>query len=195
MGGAIPSEGSMAVNGGAGMTSRTGTPRGVSGGRRHERSARRRCSRRPCAPTSPAASSALSRVFFADYAREWLRTYQGRTSRGIRAATKADYDRDLERYAIPLPRPPELVPPPIEGVRPTPRTSDRRSRPGDEPPMRGIASANGQRPGLGRPPVPDTTSPRPAERDPAGTRGRADPRFRRSPRGARNGRGARAIAG
>ncbi len=45
---------------------------------------------------------ALSRVVFADYAQEWVGTYQGRTSRGIRAATKADYERDLRRYAVPF---------------------------------------------------------------------------------------------
>ncbi len=45
---------------------------------------------------------ALSRVSFADYAAEWIATYQGRTSRGIRVATKADYARDLTRYAAPF---------------------------------------------------------------------------------------------
>ena len=45
---------------------------------------------------------ALSRVAFADYAPAWLRTYRGRTSRGIRDATRADYERDLRRYAIPF---------------------------------------------------------------------------------------------
>jgi Phage integrase, N-terminal SAM-like domain len=45
---------------------------------------------------------ALSRVSFAAYAAEWIVTYQGRTSRGIRVATKADYARDLTRYAAPF---------------------------------------------------------------------------------------------
>ena len=38
---------------------------------------------------------ALSRVTFADYAVEWIESYQGRTSRGIRPETLADYRRDL----------------------------------------------------------------------------------------------------
>jgi integrase len=38
---------------------------------------------------------ALSRVNFADYASEWISSYQGRTSRGIRPETLADYRRDL----------------------------------------------------------------------------------------------------
>ena len=38
---------------------------------------------------------ALSRVTFADYAVEWIASYQGRTSRGIRPETLADYRRDL----------------------------------------------------------------------------------------------------
>jgi integrase len=42
-----------------------------------------------------------SRVRFADYARDWVAGYQGRTSRGIRARTIDDYRRDLEREAIP----------------------------------------------------------------------------------------------
>lgn len=45
---------------------------------------------------------ALSRVSFAAYAEEWLRTYQGRTGRGIRTATRADYERDLRRHAAPF---------------------------------------------------------------------------------------------
>ena len=38
---------------------------------------------------------ALSKVTFADYAAEWIMSYQGRTSRGIRQETLADYRRDL----------------------------------------------------------------------------------------------------
>jgi integrase len=45
---------------------------------------------------------ALSRVSFADYAREWIGTFRGRTSRGIRPETLADYRFDLERDAIPF---------------------------------------------------------------------------------------------
>jgi integrase len=44
----------------------------------------------------------LSRVRFDEYAREWARTYQGRTSRGIRPTTVAEYERDLELHAMPF---------------------------------------------------------------------------------------------
>jgi integrase len=44
---------------------------------------------------------ALSRVTFADYAAEWIDSHQGRTSRGIRPETLADYRTDLEREAVP----------------------------------------------------------------------------------------------
>jgi len=37
----------------------------------------------------------LSRATFADYAPTWIRSYAGRTSRGIRDTTKADYAREL----------------------------------------------------------------------------------------------------
>jgi integrase len=45
---------------------------------------------------------ALSKVTFAEYAAEWIENYQGRTSRGIRPETIADYRNDLERVAIPF---------------------------------------------------------------------------------------------
>jgi len=45
---------------------------------------------------------ALSRITFADYAKTWISTYQGRTSRGIRPETVADYGRDLDKDAIPF---------------------------------------------------------------------------------------------
>ena len=45
---------------------------------------------------------ALSKVSFADYAAEWIDSYQGRTSRGIRPETLADYRTDLEREAVPF---------------------------------------------------------------------------------------------
>jgi integrase len=45
---------------------------------------------------------ALSRVTFADYAADWIASYQGRTSRGIRPETLADYRADLERVALPF---------------------------------------------------------------------------------------------
>jgi integrase len=38
---------------------------------------------------------ALSKITFGEYAPEWLRTYTGRTRRGIRAETLADYARAL----------------------------------------------------------------------------------------------------
>jgi integrase len=38
---------------------------------------------------------ALSKVSFAEYAPEWIASYQGRTSRGIRPETLADYRADL----------------------------------------------------------------------------------------------------
>jgi integrase len=44
----------------------------------------------------------LSDVRFDDYAREWVRTYQGRTGRGIRATTLEEYRKDLEKGAIPF---------------------------------------------------------------------------------------------
>ena len=42
-----------------------------------------------------------SRVRFDEYAREWARTYQGRTGRGIRPTTVQEYRRDLELHVIP----------------------------------------------------------------------------------------------
>jgi integrase len=45
---------------------------------------------------------ALSRTTFADYAKTWITTYQGRTARGIRPETVADYKRDLDKDAIPF---------------------------------------------------------------------------------------------
>ncbi len=37
----------------------------------------------------------LSKVTFGEYAAEWIGSYQGRTSRGIRPETLADYRHDL----------------------------------------------------------------------------------------------------
>jgi integrase len=45
---------------------------------------------------------ALSKVTFAEYAAEWIESYQGRTSRGIRPETIDDYRNDLERVATPF---------------------------------------------------------------------------------------------
>jgi hypothetical protein len=39
-------------------------------------------------------------VTFAEYAREWVESYQGRTTRGFREATRSDYRRSVEK-AIP----------------------------------------------------------------------------------------------
>ena len=40
-------------------------------------------------------------VSFADYAAEWVDTYQGRTSRGLDAQTRAEYGRALRARAVP----------------------------------------------------------------------------------------------
>jgi integrase len=42
-----------------------------------------------------------SRVRFDEYAAEWVRTFQGRTARGIRPLTLRDYARDLETHVVP----------------------------------------------------------------------------------------------
>jgi integrase len=39
---------------------------------------------------------------FDRYARAWIESYAGRTSRGLRPTTRASYRRQLERYAIPF---------------------------------------------------------------------------------------------
>lgn len=44
---------------------------------------------------------ALKRVRFADYAEAWLANYAGRTSRGVRPATLADYERTTKVYLTP----------------------------------------------------------------------------------------------
>ncbi len=43
-----------------------------------------------------------ARVTFADYALEWIETYTGRTSKGVREQTRADYKKRLEQDAIPF---------------------------------------------------------------------------------------------
>jgi integrase len=43
-----------------------------------------------------------SRMTFAEYAREWVDTYSGRTSRGLRDETRVDYRKRLEQDAIPF---------------------------------------------------------------------------------------------
>jgi integrase len=42
-----------------------------------------------------------SREPFEDYARQWLITYRGRTSRGLSERTRGVYRRDMERWTIP----------------------------------------------------------------------------------------------
>lgn len=42
------------------------------------------------------------RLTFAQYAEEWIQGYAGRTSRGLREATRRDYSRSLERDALPF---------------------------------------------------------------------------------------------
>jgi integrase len=44
----------------------------------------------------------VSRVTFAEYARDWIESYPGRTTRGIREETRSDYRKALERHAIPV---------------------------------------------------------------------------------------------
>ena len=43
-----------------------------------------------------------SRITFAQYAAEWIESYGGRTSKGIRDETRADYRKRLEQDAIPF---------------------------------------------------------------------------------------------
>lgn len=43
----------------------------------------------------------LSRITVAEYAAEWIETYQGRTSRGFRPTTRHEYRRDLDREIVP----------------------------------------------------------------------------------------------
>lgn len=42
-----------------------------------------------------------SRKSFRDYATEWIETYQGNGKRGFTEETRAEYRRDLEKYAFP----------------------------------------------------------------------------------------------
>ena len=43
-------------------------------------------------------------VTLAEYVETWIESYQGRTSRGFREATRADYRSALTRHALPVPR-------------------------------------------------------------------------------------------
>ncbi len=58
--------------------------------------ARRAKAKRATGETEPA-----SRRRFDAYARDWVRTYQGRTSRGLSDTTRASYADAIERFAIP----------------------------------------------------------------------------------------------
>jgi len=71
-------------------------------GRQHKRSAASFADARLLKASLTAARGeyALSRVTLAEYLPEWLSTYAGRTSRGVRAQTKLEYQRDLERHAL-----------------------------------------------------------------------------------------------
>jgi integrase len=76
-------------------------------GRQHRRSARTLKEARDVKAKlrdaiATGAYQPASRLTFEDYAREWLDTYTGRTSRGLRPATLADYREKLERDAIPI---------------------------------------------------------------------------------------------
>lgn len=62
-----------------------------------------------------------SRITFGEYASEWVRTYTGRTSRGIRATTLAEYVRDLEGHVLPVSG--------IGGLRRSSRATSRSSPP------------------------------------------------------------------
>jgi integrase len=44
----------------------------------------------------------LGRVTFETYAREWIESYQGRTTRGFRESTRVGYRRTIEKKAIPF---------------------------------------------------------------------------------------------
>jgi integrase len=46
-------------------------------------------------------SGEASREPFEEYARRWIDNYQGRTSRGLRESTRADYRHAIEAHAIP----------------------------------------------------------------------------------------------
>jgi integrase len=59
--------------------------------------ARREKGRRASGATEP-----ISRQRFDAYAREWLRTYQGRSGRGVSDKTREGYREALDRYAIPF---------------------------------------------------------------------------------------------
>ena len=76
-------------------------------GRQHQRSAASFAEARLLKSTLAAAVARgeyapISRVTLAEYLPEWLSTYSGRTSRGLRAQTRLEYQQDLERHALPF---------------------------------------------------------------------------------------------
>jgi integrase len=77
------------------------------GGRQHKRFARTLAEARDLkaaltADVRRGEYRQLSRVTFAEYAPQWIASYKGRTSRGVREATRDDYRDRLERDAIPF---------------------------------------------------------------------------------------------
>jgi integrase len=72
-------------------------------GRQHKRSCRTLADARAFQGERAAGDSrAPSRVRFDAYAKSWLDTYKGRTSRGFSETTRTEYRRDIERRAIPF---------------------------------------------------------------------------------------------
>src|SRR3954468_16938695 len=76
-----------------------GGPRGMVGTLDEAREAKAKALAARDAHTASAPTGARST--FGAYALEWIGGYQGRTSRGLDEGTRADYRRDLERYAVP----------------------------------------------------------------------------------------------
>lgn len=75
-------------------------------GRQRQESARtldeaRRLRRQRTAAVDEGSYQPMTRQRFADYARDWVERYQG-SARGFTDDTRAEYRRDLERYAIPF---------------------------------------------------------------------------------------------
>jgi integrase len=53
------------------------------------------------AQTRAGSSKPIARVWFEDYATDWIRSYRGRTSRGFAETTRTEYRRAIEEHAIP----------------------------------------------------------------------------------------------
>jgi hypothetical protein len=73
-------------------SSRTRMIRSRSAGRRSTRNVSKPA---PKTSTVPSSCSSYAKVPFIGYAREWVETYAGRTSRGFREVTRDDYRRRL----------------------------------------------------------------------------------------------------